>query len=55
LPCASKDFAEVEHVVTEEVARREAGRCLRCDQDFGGDVTANAAGDAPTLGARYHR
>jgi len=37
-PCASKDFAEVEQVVAEEVARREAGRCLRCDLDFGGDA-----------------
>ena len=27
-------FDEVERVVTEEAARREAGRCLRCDLDF---------------------
>jgi NADH-quinone oxidoreductase subunit F len=27
-------FAEVEQVVTEESAQREAGRCLRCDLDF---------------------
>ncbi|MBI2898388.1 MAG: hydrogenase iron-sulfur subunit [Deltaproteobacteria bacterium] len=26
-------FAEVEHVVTEETAQREARRCLRCDLD----------------------
>ena len=27
-------FLEVEHVVDEEVARREAGRCLRCDLEL---------------------
>jgi NADPH-dependent glutamate synthase beta subunit-like oxidoreductase/coenzyme F420-reducing hydrogenase delta subunit len=31
-------FGEVEQVVTEEVARREARRCLRCDLDFDGDA-----------------
>lgn len=30
-------FAEVEQVVTEAVARREAGRCLRCDLEFDGE------------------
>ncbi|MEW5981529.1 MAG: TusE/DsrC/DsvC family sulfur relay protein [Acidobacteriota bacterium] len=34
LPCASASLAEVEQVVTEGVARREAGRCLRCDLDI---------------------
>ena len=32
-------FAEVERVVTEETARREAGRCLRCDLDYSGTRT----------------
>ena len=37
------DFSEVEQVVTEGVAHREAGRCLRCDLDFDGDASARAA------------
>jgi NADH-quinone oxidoreductase subunit F len=48
-------FLEVEEVVTEEVARREAGRCLRCDLDFGGDAPATAANNAHSHGARCHR
>ena len=36
------------------VARREAGRCLRCDMDFGGDASARAASDTRSLGARCH-
>ncbi|MCX6545937.1 MAG: hypothetical protein NTV05_16190 [Acidobacteria bacterium] len=35
------DLVEVEQVVTEEAARREAGRCLRCDLDFDGCAQRN--------------
>jgi len=40
-------FAEVEQVVTEETARREAGRCLRCDLDCRPPAEASSA-DAVT-------
>ena len=43
--------AEVEQVVTEGVARREGGRCLRCGLDFDGDASAKAASDTRSLGA----
>jgi len=36
--------AEVEHGVTEEVARREAGRCLRCDRELDCSAAAPVAG-----------
>ena len=40
-------FAEVEQVVTEEAARREAGRCLRCDLELNRDLDAPPPGRAP--------
>ncbi len=36
-------FAEVEQVVAEEVARREASRCLRCDLEFKSGACGKAA------------
>jgi NADPH-dependent glutamate synthase beta subunit-like oxidoreductase/coenzyme F420-reducing hydrogenase delta subunit len=45
-------FSEVEQAVTEDVARREAGRCLRCDLDADArgrsGCTTHGAGTAPT-------
>ena len=41
-------FAEVERVLTEEAARAEATRCLRCDLDF--TRPAELADDAVTIG-----
>lgn len=43
-------FAEVERVVTEESARREASRCLRCDLDLRpspGEAVRTGSGEGP--------
>jgi len=48
-------LVEVEQVVTDDTARREAARCLRCDLDFGGEASAKTASDTRSLGARCHR
>ena len=48
-------FAEVDEVVTEEIARREAARCLRCDLDFEGAALSRAAGAGRNPGARCHK
>lgn len=41
---------EVEQVVTEETARREATRCLRCDRELDCYAFARGAGDATSCG-----
>ena len=48
-------FAEVEQVVTQQIAQREAARCLRCDLDSEGAASAKTARDAQSLGAKCHK
>jgi len=48
-------FAEVEHVVTEDVARREAARCLRCDMDSERCASGTAAASTASHGAKCHK
>jgi NADH-quinone oxidoreductase subunit F len=47
-----RDFDEIERALTPDEARREAGRCLRCDLDF--TKAAAAAGVGPVESVAIH-